>query len=241
MQALTRCADSPNGTKTVDNSGDKLKCYRNSDKSQVLSNVNGNHIEAINKVMVMQHTAKIIIQRESICNATALFVVVMSALLCSGCQSKTTVTPQLRTNSQIIECFQGTVVHDGNKQYVPRTVTGCDVIASNVEYVYKYDTQYFATPIAAELGAAFIPTTIVGTPTGNDLLKVVASLDITACKKKIKKFEASCELRSYRGVFAGATDNYSLRKQCLLLVRDNIEQQMLAEKSLVESLGNCSQ
>lgn len=189
----------------------------------------------------MHYTTETIKQCESISSITALFAIAISTFLFLGCQSKVTVSPQLQSSNRKLECFQGKVVYDGNQLYLPRTINDCKTEVSDIEYVYKYDIKYLATPAAAELGAAFIPTTIVGTPTGHDLVKVEVSLDITACTKRIRKFEASCELRSYRGVFAGATDNYSLRKQCLLLARDNIEQQMLAEQSLLESLSRCSQ
>ena len=166
-----------------------------------------------------------------------LTTMAMAALILSACSTKVTTTPVVERTGSKLECLSSKISYTGNKDYLPGTISLCEKDGSALTSAYKYDVAYSGTSAGTELGAALIPTSLVGTPTGSDTIIVSATLELLRDGIRVTKYESSCELRFYRGIFAGATDFSALRRQGLLSVKENIEQQMMHDILKLQSLN----
>lgn len=160
----------------------------------------------------------------------------MATLALAACSTKVTMSPAAPAGFIRPECLASKVLYVGNKAYLPSTISSCEQDDSALTSSYKYDISYSGTAAVTELGTALIPTTLLGTPTGNDNIKVSAMLELSRDGVRVKYYESSCELRFYRGIFSGATDFSALRRQGLFSVKENIEQQMMRDIIELKSL-----
>ena len=166
-----------------------------------------------------------------------LTVMAMAALILAACSTKVTTTPSVKKTDGGLECLSSKISYTGNKDYLPGTISLCGNEGSALTSAYKYDVAYSGTSAGTEFGAALIPTSLVGTPTGSDTITVSATLELLRDGILVNKYESRCEMRFYRGIFAGATDFSALRRQGLLSVKENIEQQMMHDILKLQSLN----
>lgn len=160
----------------------------------------------------------------------------MAALILAACSTKVLTTPSVKKTEGKLECISSKIIYIGNKDYLPGTISLCESDGSALTSAYKYDVAYSGTSAGTEFGVALIPTSLVGTPTGSDTITVSATLELLRDGIRANKYESSCELHFYRGLFAGATDFSALRRQGLLSVKENIEQQMMHDILKLQSL-----
>lgn len=163
-------------------------------------------------------------------------VLALAAFTISACSTKVITTPAIGKSDRQIECIPSKITYTGNTAYLPSTISSCGNDGSALSSTYKYEISYFGTTPTTEFGAALIPTTLIGTPTGNDNITVTAKLELFQDGIRVNGYEASCEIRFYRGIFAGATDFSALRRQGLFSVKENIEQQMMDDILKLQSL-----
>lgn len=166
-----------------------------------------------------------------------LTALAMAALILAACSTKVLTTPSVKKTEGKLECISSKIIYIGNKDYLPGTISLCESDGSALTSAYKYDVTYSGTSAGTEFGVALIPTSLVGTPTGSDIITVSATLELLRDGIRTNKYESRCEMRFYRGIFAGATDFSALRRQGLLSVKENIEQQMMHDILKLQSLN----
>jgi len=162
------------------------------------------------------------------------------ALLVSGCANSIVTTPAAITpfpaaSSQKLNCR---VIYAGNPEYLPQSVANCNATAAGVSAEYAYEIVYNGTKAQNELLAVFIPTTLIGTPTGRDTLVAVSALRIFDTAGDIKTYGSTSQITFYRGLFSGAVNFTEMRRRALLENKKSIEWQMSQDAELINSL-NC--
>lgn len=169
-----------------------------------------------------------------------IFKVLMVLLylpLIVGCVTVITVKPDVTTNNIDLVLY-GNIDYEGNWSYVPRTISNKTNSPSNLSFKYAYDVKYGGTSIHQDLVTAFIPTTILGTPTGVNDVQVVAKLDVFDNASPVKSYTAACNLTNPRGIFFGGINMTELRLKGLMAVKENIEMQMVQDREFLLSLTN---
>lgn len=143
-----------------------------------------------------------------------------------GCAAKMVVTPQMEQINDISEYkIKGKIVYDGNKEYLPRTLSE-DLAAEPIltlKYTYTVTYGKDATP---QLIPLFNPLTIIGFPIGENTVAITGTLDIFQGKEVIKSYTSTCGFEIARNIFSEGETFSELRKKGLIAVRDNIEAQM---------------
>lgn len=161
----------------------------------------------------------------------------MTALLASGCMMSVTVKPDVPAG-QVGFTLYGNIEYDGNRNYLPCTISDKVTGDSELVFKYAYNVLYGGTSINEELLAGFLPTTLIGTPTGKNDIQVRAKLDVFVASDPIKSYTSVCNILSMRSIFMGGTDLSAVRKKGLLAVKENIEHQMLQDREFWISYVN---
>ncbi|GAM10325.1 hypothetical protein OR1_02614 [Geobacter sp. OR-1] len=104
-------------------------------------------------------------------------IILVISLLLVSCTANVTVKPEVSLSNNLNPIIvSGNVVYEGNPSYLPATVvhkSGTDITIR-----YEYAVSYDGTG-KVEILTAFIPTTILGTPTGGDDVIAVGKLELT--------------------------------------------------------------
>lgn len=165
-----------------------------------------------------------------------LYLVVVTSI--GGCATKMVLTPQIAKIENASDFqMKGKVQYDGNKEYLPRTISDESASDTFFSFQYRYQITYGRdkTPQAIPL---FNPLTIVGFPIGENTLVVNGNFTISKGKEVIKEYTATCGLEKVRSLFSEGETFSDLRKKGLLTVRDNIEAQMYQDRDFLSSLAS---
>lgn len=172
---------------------------------------------------------------------TSLRIVVFAfclsaAILSSGCATNVVITPDIAVIPVIDFSLDGKVDYEGNKEYLPRTVSS-DTNPKNLMILrYRYDVTYGRDAVHQAL-PLFNPLTIIGFPIGADTVVVTGKLEILKGSSAVKTYSAVCVLDKHRTIFSEGETMSEIRKRGLLAVRDNIEAQMYVDRDLLRDTG----
>ena len=147
----------------------------------------------------------------------------LMALLLVSCSANISVKPEVPfSDNQIV--VRGDVAYEGNSSYLPATVQHQN--GSEVTIKYAYVVSYDGTGLGTEMLTGFLPTTLVGTPTGGDSVTVAGKLEIFKNGQLFRTYVAEARVLKPRSLFLGGVDKTELRRLALISLKENIEQQM---------------
>ena len=152
-----------------------------------------------------------------------LFVVV-------GC-SNMSVTPEFATLDKAPVLFKGSIQYDGNRLYLPRTISEGD--PSEYGLRFRYTTSETQDRSSWDVIALLNPLSLLGFPTGRRNSTVTGNLEILKDSEVVKTYTATCLQEAHRGIYYGESFS-DLRRTGLGAVRDNIEAQMSQDRELLE-------
>jgi len=159
----------------------------------------------------------------------------LTAVLLSGCATNVIITPDVAAIAAGDFSLSGTIDYDGNKEYLPRTVSADASSVRTLTLRYRYEVTYGRDAVPQVL-PLFNPLTIVGFPIGADTVVVTGKLEILGGSSTVKTYSAVCMLDKHRTIFSEGETMSEIRKRGLLAVRDNIESQMYADRDLLYSI-----
>lgn len=160
----------------------------------------------------------------------------LSVILLCGCATKITVTPKIVPSRNIEVLTRGTIIYEGNREYLPRTISEglSSGNALTLRYSYEETQQRDNTP---EIIKLFNPLVLFGFPTGDRYLTVVGKLEILKGTTVVKSYSALCSLDVTRSLYSEGDSFSELHRKGLTAVRDSIETQMIQDKGLLENLS----
>jgi hypothetical protein len=164
-----------------------------------------------------------------------LTISLSSILLLCGCAAKMAVTPEVNQMNHVDFQIKGKILYEGNKEYLPRTITEGAVPGDGISFQYTYEAIYGEHDIP-DIVAWVNPLHLAGFPTGENTLIIRGKLDILKGKELIKSYTATCGLEKTRSLFWEGETYSSLRKKGLIAVRDNIEAQMKQDRDFLYKL-----
>jgi hypothetical protein len=129
----------------------------------------------------------------------------------------------------------GEIDYDGNKEYLPRTVTADASLGHPLILRYRYEVTYGRDAVPPVI-TANNPLTIVGFPIGADTVVVIGKLEILKGGAVVKTYSAVCMLDKTRTIFSEGETLSEIRKRGLLAVRDSIEAQMYADRDMLRDI-----
>jgi len=169
----------------------------------------------------------------------AFLVSCLSAvILLSGC---TPSPPNMVTTPDIAVIptgdfsLGGEIDYDGNKEYLPRTVTADASLGHPLILRYRYEVTYGRDSVPSAI-PALNPLTIVGFPIGADTVVVTGKLEILKGGSVVKTYSAVCMLDKTRTAFSEGETLSEIRRRGLLAVRDSIEAQMYADQDMLRDI-----
>lgn len=163
------------------------------------------------------------------------FPIVGILVLLSGCGTTYHVGPELTEIPNIDYTILGTLEYDGNSDYLPRTIREGDDSESLPVIRYIYHVGYGKDSIP-ELLPLFNPLSLVGFPVGSDSLVITAALDVVKEGETLKQYSSTCVIDKNRSLFYEGDTFSVLRKKGLLMVRENIESQMIRDRETLSHL-----
>lgn len=160
-----------------------------------------------------------------------LLIIIVPSLLLISCAASVMVKPEVSISDNITPIIvKGNVVYEGNPSYLPTTVE--HKIGTDITIRYEYAVSYDGTG-KAEILTAFLPTTILGTPTGGDDVIAVGKLELSKNNKVIKSYVGEVVVSKPRSIFLGGVDKTELRRMALSSLKENIEIQMKNDHALL--------
>jgi len=160
---------------------------------------------------------------------------VLAVLIFLGCAPNVVITPNIAASPTNDFTLRGKIDYDGNREYLPRTITA-DTNPESLTLRYRYDVTYGRDAVHQAI-PLFNPLTIVGFPIGADTIVVTGKLEILKWKTTVKVYTSVCVLDKHRTIFSEGETMSELRKSGLLAVRDNIETQMYVDRNLLNDAG----
>ena len=151
-------------------------------------------------------------------------------LVVVGC-STISVTPELPTLDKAPVLIKGPIQYDGNRLYLPRTISEGD--PSEYGLRFRYTTSETQDRSSWDVIALLNPFSVLGFPTGRRNSTVTGNLEILKDTEVVKSYTATCLQEAYRGIYYGESFS-GLRRTGLVAVRDNIEAQMFRDRELLE-------
>lgn len=125
--------------------------------------------------------------------------------------------------------------YEGNSDYLPRTVSEAENTEGLPVISYSYTVGYGKDAVS-DLLPLFNPLSLVGFPIGSDSIAIVGFLEIKREEKLLKQYRATCLINKTRNLFYEGDTYSELRRNGLLMVRDDIEAQMLNDKIFLTNL-----
>ncbi len=168
------------------------------------------------------------------------YLLILSAISCFIFMACTTIDVKPKVTDTISNGFglHGPVDYDRNWDYVPRTISNKKGSPSGLSFKYIYNIKYSGTTMHQDLMTLYIPTSILGTPTGRNDVQVSAQLDVYQDKSIVKSYISVCYVSKTRGMLIGGINYTELRKKGLMAVKENIESQMVQDKEFLLSFVN---
>jgi hypothetical protein len=167
-----------------------------------------------------------------------LLLYFLTTLFLTGCTTRTVITPQIAETARLSNFqIKGIIEYDGNRDYLPRTISDESVSDTTFTFQYFYDVAYGRdkTPQAIHL---FNPLILIGCPIGENTLVVKGKLVLLKGKEVLKEYSATCASEKMRSLFSEGETFSELRKKGLIAVRDNIEAQMCQDSDFLSNLKN---
>ena len=136
--------------------------------------------------------------------------------LCSAFIFIVSCTPVMNIKPQFVELenvssvIHGKVHYDGNKEYIPRTVSNDDSSVSSIIIKYQYQVDYGNNNI--HFANLYNPLLLVGFPIGQDTLVVAAKIDVIKHNEIAKSYSALCAFEKTRNLFYHGPSFSELRK-----------------------------
>jgi hypothetical protein len=161
--------------------------------------------------------------------------IVLIALICLSCTSQF-VSPELDLPPTIAVLLKAPISFDGNKEYLPRTISEDVSPSSDFSVNYSY-TELQERDDSKEVLALFNPLTLIGFPTGGIASTINARLNISKGNEVIKSYNAICKLKVTRTIFTDGDSFSELRKKGLIAVRNNIEAQMYKDQESLKRIA----
>lgn|SRR5262249_3334542 len=158
---------------------------------------------------------------------TTLVVFLVTSIGCSTMS----MSPILSVTETPIVLIKSPIQYDGNRGYLPRTVSE-DAVSENGLTV-RYATTETQDRNSWDVLALFNPLTIFGFPTGRRTSTVTGNLEILKGSDVLKSYWASCRQEAQRGIYYGESFS-ELRRSGLTAVRDNIETQMVPDREFIQ-------
>ena len=162
------------------------------------------------------------------------WIIPVFSLFLISCSASVSVKPEVSiSNIRNSIIVMGNVVYEGNPKYLPATVeqkTGTDITIR-----YEYVVSYTGTG-NEEFFTAFIPTTIIGTPTGIDDVIAIGKMELSKSSEIIKTYVSEARISKPRSIFLGGVDKTELRHRVLTSIKENIELQMENDFSLLSQI-----
>lgn len=164
-----------------------------------------------------------------------------AAILLSGCTPNMVTTPDIVVIPTGDFSLGGEIDYDGNKEYLPRTVTADASLGHPLILRYRYEVTYGWDEIPAwiTLPALINPNTtlsLYGFPIDSDTVVVTGKLEILKGGSVVKTYSAVCMLDRTRTIFSEGETLSEIRKRGLLAVRDSIEAQMYADRDMLRDI-----
>ena len=152
-----------------------------------------------------------------------------------GCGTSMTVMPDVRNTCATGFRVPGKIDYDGNRDYLPRILVDAPALQSPVVYRYLHAAEY-GTQSVPDLLALFNPLTLVGFPTGGNMVRIAGKLDVVVDNLVVRSYSAGAALDKTRSLYAGETYT-DLRKMGLTAVRDNIEAQLCRDAEYLAGIA----
>lgn len=162
------------------------------------------------------------------------WIISVFSLFLISCSANVSVKPEVSiTDNRNSIIVMGNVVYEGNPKYLPATVkqkTGTEVAIR-----YEYVVSYTGTG-NEEILTAFIPTTIIGTPTGIDDVIAIGKMELSKNSKIIKIYVSEARISKPRSILLGGVDKTEMRHRVLTSIKENIELQMENDFSFLSQI-----
>jgi hypothetical protein len=146
-----------------------------------------------------------------------------------------TVMPDVKNTCAAGFRAPGKIDYDGNRDYLPRILVDDPALQSPVVYRYLHAAEY-GTQSVPDLLALFNPLTLVGFPTGGNMVRIAGKLDVVVDNLVVRSYSAGAALDKTRSLYAGETYT-DLRKMGLIAVRDNIEAQLCRDVEFLAGIA----
>jgi hypothetical protein len=133
------------------------------------------------------------------------------------------------------ERLQASVEYSGNPDYLPRMLqgNGAGEARTPVFFRYAYDVSY---DVPTESGLnVFNPLLIVGVPKSTDVVVVKGVLEVLKPGTVLKRYEHRLVLDKSKTLFSEGETLSEIRRKGLLLVRDHIDEQLVADDSFLRA------
>jgi hypothetical protein len=174
----------------------------------------------------------------------AFLVSCLSAvILLFGCTPNMVTTPDIAVIPYGDFSLGGEIDYDGNKEYLPRTVTADASLGHPLILRYRYEVTYdgvavpslitYISPLTTFVFPISVDTVVV---TGADTVVVAGKLEILKGGSVVKTYSAECMLDKTRTIFSEGETLSEIRKRGLLAVRDSIEAQMYADQDMLRDI-----
>lgn len=164
-------------------------------------------------------------------NSARIWLLMLIGLILGGCGTSMVTLPATEPTAEKFS-IKGRVEYEGNRAYLPATIVeckdpaepGCDLL-----FRYRYSVAYGKDKVP-ELLPLFNPFTLVGFPVGEDTLLVHGLMEAYRGEEKLKTYEATCALDRHSSIFLPGDTYTEMRKKGLDAVKQNIENQMCADR-----------
>lgn len=171
-----------------------------------------------------------------LCNIYRCLLLCLMIVFIISCTPTMNFVPKFDKLENISPIVKGKIDYDGNKEYLPRTISDDSSENFILTIKYQYNVDYGGGNV--HVANLFNPLVLVGFPIGQDTLIVVGKLDFIKQNKVIKTYSAACSFEKTRSVFYHGPTFSELRKTGLLNVKDNIESQTYKDKELLQKLSS---
>jgi len=163
-----------------------------------------------------------------------LMFFILTLMVLSGCGTTLHIEPKVAEIDSGDFCVVGHVEYEGNEDYLPQTIKRGAEDESLPAIRYEYKVGYGKDSVP-EILPLFNPLTLVGFPIGSDSILIVAELVIEK-RETLRRYRSTCVIDKRRSLFYQGKTFSELRKNGLLLVRKNIESQMLNDREFLSNL-----
>ena len=169
-------------------------------------------------------------------NRLLIFLIITSNFFLTGCATRMATIPDINQTTERDFQLKGKIVYDGNREYLPKTITDDSASDNVLIFQYSYTVTYGRDNVPQML-PLFNPLTIVGFPIGENTLVVVGKLDVLNGKEVIKSYTSTCALEKTRSIFSEGETFSEIRRKGLLSVRDNIEAQLCRDRDFFSKIN----